>query len=586
MLLDKKKMSWKELSRLFPASAEDAEKARLLFIIFEKTGYLTGGDLSLQKCSKAVVIDFFYRLSLIRSVESPVKRRKKSSWIHKRDFAFLNHRSLLLINEFPLFSQLSILPSIRTGAIILAPFTKNRKKELNTVDSHSVIDDDYEDKELTAMGISVEEQFHLFIEAIHLLGKCLGYSLDYRVARFAVPVLRRSDLFRWIDTNSSISYMEMLTEHSQQTIIEAVRSIVENYLNQIKTKPDENDYNRIRELIIKEGFWTIPSCSDGSNQLPLYETKENSRMPRFLGGDDNLTSFKFYSSGKTTNTAAMDYYSTIYAKWCDDFSFDFVKFNGIEYADDENMRKADSPSLDLIKKVIKKTTGKISHTGIVGATVNNPEQFLTAGFNIVFFQDSGFPIDRIFMERNFNLNRSLLEINRKKRKQLSIAMQGEKITDDSLLWLENSCRRIFISRFISCFDSYRPKYELWNDTAGNKNLSDIPLYNMIENIFTRYRDIMRKGKIVKHYADESVAWWIVHHGANLLIPVVSLDNNNNDFPLKPIHIDYSEIVSSSRILSVLEYDFTSLSGNLFLCGDEKIHCEDLLFKKFRLFSIQ
>ena len=580
-----KKISWKDLSRLFPADADETDKARALFISYEKKGYLERGDLSLRFCSREIIIDFFYRLSLIRSVESPVHRKKKSSWIHERDFAYLNHRSLPFIDEFPFFAQLSVLPTIRASAVILAPFTSNRKKELNTVDSHSVLSEDFEDLELTEKKIFKEEQFHLLIEAFHLLGKCLGYSLDYRVDRFSVPVLRRPDLFRWIDTNSAETYRDILNEKNQKTIIEKVNSIVGEYLASIERKPDENDYNIIRKTLMQNGFWTVPSCKDNSDQLPNYEYAENNSFPTFLGGDKNLTSFKFLFSDNTVNQPALDYYSSLYIKWRDNFSFDFIKFRGIDYADDSKMRKADSPSLDMIKKVIKKTSGKISHTGIIGSLCSNPENLLSSGFNTVFYHDSSFEIDRSFMERNFNLYTYLLEINRKKRKQLSIILHGGEIGNGSSYQLENSCRRIFISRFISCFDSFRPKYEFWNDVGNKKNLADISVYNMIENIYTRYRDLVRKGEMVKHFSDEKVAWWIVRHGSNLLIPVVSLDNND-DMAVDSIQIDYSGIISSSKVLSVLEYDFTSSGGNLFLCGDEKIHCENLPYRKFCLFSIQ
>ncbi|MDA3812309.1 MAG: hypothetical protein PF518_18475 [Spirochaetaceae bacterium] len=589
-----KKINWKDISKIFPASKEEAEKARLLFISYEKKGYVESGAFSLQHCSKAVIIDFFYRLSLIRSIESPVYRKKKSSWILERDFAYLNHRSIPFIDEYPFFAQLSILPSIRASAIILAPFTSNRKKEINTVDSHSIICNDFQDRDLSDLGISKEDQFHFLIEAIHLLGKCIGYSLDYRVDRFSVPVLRRPDLFRWVDLSSTEPYRDMLTDRSQEIIIEKIRKIVSAHLGSLNSQPNDEDYENLRKKLMSEGLWTVPSCNENSDQLPYYELVENSSLPLFHGGDSNLTSFKFFNSNsssdslkpyRSVNNGTLDYYSSLYIKWRDNFSFDFIKFHGIDFADDEKMRKADSPTLDLIKKVIKKTTGKISHTGIIGSLSSNPEQMMISGFNSVFYHDSSFTLDRSFMERNFNLYTYLLDINRKKRKQLSIALHGGDVGSGSDMMLENSCRRLFISRFISCFDGFRPKYEVWDNSLTKRNLSDLPLYNKIEDIYTRYRDILRKGKIIKHYSDEQIAWWIVLHGSNLIIPVVSLDNNEESVPDELV-IDYSGIINSSRILSVLDYDFTSSAGNLFLCGDEKIYIEDLVYKKFRLFSVQ
>ncbi len=568
-----KRTSWKDLSKLFPANPDEIEKSRSLFIAFEKNGYLVSGDLSLQVHSKAVLIDFFYRLSLIRSSESPIRRKKKATWIHERDFCFFNHRDLKDLNDFPLFAQLAEFPCIRTSALILAPFTSNRKKELNTVDSHSLISGEFCDGELLSHNISIEEQFHLLIEAVHLLGKCIGYSLDYRVDRFAVVVLRRPDLFRWIDVNSTIPYSDMLEESNQRVIVSKINELIGASLRNLKTRPDDDNYNDMRKKLMEFGYWTVPSCRDNTDQLPFFEVDESSSFPLFRGGDDNLTSFKFLLSDKRSlYIPALDYYSSLYIKWRDSFSFDFIKFQGIDYADDEKMKSADSPSLDMIRKVIKKTMGKISHTGIVGSLCSNPENLQAAGFNSVFYSDSSFSVDHGFMERNFNLNTYLKDINRKKKKQLSILLHSGYQT-------ENINRRLFISRFLSCHDGYRPKYEIWSENT------DSPLYHMIENIYTRYRDIVRKGEIVRHYSDHSITWWIIRYGSNLLIPVVSLDNNERDLP-ESIEIDYSDLHHSNRVLSVLEYDFTTSGGDLFLCGDDKITCEDLNYKSFRLFSVQ
>lgn len=574
-----KRISWKDLSRLFPADPEETEKGRTLFISYEKNGYLDGGLLSPRSCSKPVIIDFFYRLSLIRSSESPILRKKKNSWMHGRDFAYLNHRSLPHIEEFPLFAQLSILPSMRVSAIIFAPFTSNRKKEINTVDSHSVICDDFCDDELLNKNISKEVQFHLLIEAVHLLGKCVGYSLDYRVDRFAVPVLRRPDLFNWIDVKSTVSYEDMLSDLYQKELVGKINSIVRSFLDELPSGPDEKDYERLRKKLKEEGYWTVPSCLNDSDRLPRYNPDESGPVPEFHGGDNNLTSFKFYlNPSGAVNSAALDYYSSLYIKWRDNFSFDFIKFHGIDYADDEKMRKADSPSLEMIRKIIKKTMGRISHTGIIGSLCINPENLLAAGVNAIFYHDSSFAVDHSFMERNFSLNSLMIEINRKKRRQLSIVLHGGLDPD-------SACRRIFVSRFLSCSDSYRPKYEIWDKRSGGTVLSETPLYHMIENTYTRYRNIVRKGEIVRHFCDETIAWWIVRYGSNLLIPLVSLDNHAEQVPDEVI-IDYSKIISSSRVLSVLEYDFTSSAGNLFLCGDDRIHCEILPYKSFRLFSVQ
>lgn len=138
-------------------------------------------------------------------------------------------------------------------------------------------------------------------------------------------------------------------------------------------------------------------------------------------------------------------------------------------------------------------------------------------------------------------------------------------------------RKVFLSRFLSTGKSAILKYE-------NEPL-DSDLYHMVENVFIRYRDIMHKGELVDSFVNEKCAWWIIRKGHNLLVPLISLENPDREAP-GVITIDYSEVNSTNRILTVLEYDFSSSGGDLFLCGDEKILCEDMDYGEIRLYSIQ
>ncbi|MBB6482085.1 hypothetical protein [Spirochaeta isovalerica] len=566
-----KKVSWKELSRMFPPTKDETERARTLFISFEKEGYLRGEDLSPRKNSKAVIIDFYNRLALMRSPESPVRRKKKADWMNERDYARFNHHDYADTESYPLFLQLSLIPSIRAGALILAPFTTNRKGELNTVDSHSRICELYSEKDLMERGFSPEDQFHLFIDAIHLLGKCVGYTLDYRMDRFAVAVMRRPELFRWIDRNSGIPYREMLTEENQQKITGKVNSLVNGFLRELNGSPADEDYDRLRSLLKDSGFWTVPSCLNGSAQLPFLHPEHIGPVPHFSGGVENLTSFKFHLSvhsdeslrpaGKH-NDVAVNYYGSLYIKWRDSFSFDLIKFSGIDYIDDEQKRSADSPDLDIVSKVISKTRGAISHTGVIGSVSTGNDNLAAAGFNVLFREAGDESPDRTYMDDFFRSSRY--------HSGLATALPVRFGTVDSL-------RRLFLSRFSGTGKNRIPKYEI--------NGQDSALYHRIENVYTRYRDVMKKGELEGFFVEDQVAWWIVKSGSNILIPVISLDNLQEAVPEK-INIDYSAVNHSSRILSVLEYDFNSSRGDLFLCGDDSILCENLPYRGFRLYSIQ
>jgi hypothetical protein len=566
-----KRISWKNLSRLFPPSPEESETARTRFISFEKNGYLRTEDLSPEKNSRAVIIDFYNRLSLIRSSDSPVRRKRKADWMKERDFARFDHGDLDSLEKHPLFLQLSVLPSVRAGALIFSPFTVNRKKELNTVDSHSLISRDFCDEELLRAGLSVDDQFHLFIEAIHLLGKCVGYTLDYRMDRFAVAVMRRPDMFRWIDRNSGIPYREMLLEENQSEITGKVNNLVRDFLGGLNRSPSEDDYENLRDRLKSAGLWTVPSCIDGSSQLPFLHPEGDGSVPRFSGGVDNLTSFKFHLSQSSSETLrpsgkhnedAVKYYSSLYIKWRDSFSFDLIKFGGIDFIDEEQKRNADCPDLSIVSKVIGRTRSSISHTGVIGSVSNGTDNYASAGFNVLFREAGDEKLDRVYMDSFFRSSRY--------HTGLTAALPVRLGNSDSL-------RRLFLSRFSDTEKRHISKYEIHRD--------DSDLYHRIENVYTRYRDLMGKGELEGFFVDESVAWWIIKSSNHLLIPVLSLDNPGNIVPPE-ILIDYSKVNRSSRVLSVLEYDFTSSGGDLFLCGDDSILCENLPYKGFRLYSVQ
>jgi len=567
----RKKVSWKDLSRLFPPSAEEAETARSLFIAFEKKGYLRREDLSPRIHGKAVIIDFYNRLALMRSPESPVRRKKKADWMAERDFARFNHRDFPGVENFPLFHQLSLLPSVRTSALVLVPFTSNRKGELNTVDSHSHICELYRDRELTERGFSPEDQFHLFIDAIHLLGKCVGYTLDYRMDRFAVAVMRRPELFRWIDRNSSIPYREMLLEENQRGITKKVNDLVNAFLGELNRSPSDSDYDLLRNRLKAAGLWTVPSCLDGSEQLPYFQKEGADPAPRFNGGVENLTSFKFHIAecheetlrpSGIQNDKAVYYYGSLYIKWRDSFSFDLIKLGGIDHIDNKQKRNADSPDLDIVSKVIERTRAAISHSGVIGSVSSGGYDLTPTGFNVLFREKGDESLDRSYMDAFFRSSRY--------HSSVAMALPVRFGREDSL-------RRLFLSRFSGTGKTRIPKYEL--------NGQDSDMYHRIENVFSRYRDMLKKGRQDGFFVDDFVAWWIIRSGSNLLIPVVSLDNPQETVPPE-IQIDYSAVNHSSRILSVLEYDFTSSRGDLFLCGNDRILCENLPYGGVRLYSIQ
>jgi hypothetical protein len=137
-------------------------------------------------------------------------------------------------------------------------------------------------------------------------------------------------------------------------------------------------------------------------------------------------------------------------------------------------------------------------------------------------------------------------------------------------------RTLFLTRFSGISLFRRPILQRGDLTE---------IQNRMEDIYQRYRVVLEKGTLLRVVADESYAWWIIQEKGRLLIPLIALDTHDGSKP-GPVRIDYSQITGRNRILSVVDYDFSSAQGSLFLSADHSLTIEDLKPGSFRLFSLQ
>ncbi|RKX82287.1 MAG: hypothetical protein DRP70_16620, partial [Spirochaetes bacterium] len=72
---------WKRLSRLFPADKAAAASAAELFREYESDGYLGRPVAEILTADLSVIVDFFRRVALMHSFESPILRRRDTRWM-------------------------------------------------------------------------------------------------------------------------------------------------------------------------------------------------------------------------------------------------------------------------------------------------------------------------------------------------------------------------------------------------------------------------------------------------------------------------------------------------------------------------
>ena len=120
----------------------------------------------------------YKKLSIIRSIDSPVKHRKNSNWMLENDYCSFNIRALNLVHENTgnFFDAMKLLPLIRPNIIHLCPFFDCHIGSLYAIDTIKIISDECIDMNMYNLGLTRENQLQIFIDSVHLLNKMVGFD--------------------------------------------------------------------------------------------------------------------------------------------------------------------------------------------------------------------------------------------------------------------------------------------------------------------------------------------------------------------------------------------------------------------------
>lgn len=266
-------------------------------------------------------------------------------------------------------------------------------------------------------------------------------------------------------------------------------------------------------------------------------------------------------------TGALSYFSRIFGGLQMQFALDFVY-----------LALPHDFSNDLVQRVysaIKEAEGCKRFTGYaleLSEKQNYPEE-PTEPVVLTNREKDRFPLDEESIHTWFHQLGNLFEKNKGRHVPVTqgILLAKNKNTDDSDL-----LRSLFLSRFSGVTLFRRP-------LVLQRDLTE--MQNRMEDIFQRYRVVLEKGELLRVVADETFAWWIINEKGRLLIPIMALNNPENKKPGK-VKIDYSSITGKNGILSVVDYDFSSSQGSLFLSADSTLTVTDLKPGSVRLFSLQ
>jgi len=184
-----------------------------------------------------------------------------------------------------------------------------------------------------------------------------------------------------------------------------------------------------------------------------------------------------------------------------------------------------------------------------------------------------------FIHRWFHSLGELFDLNRGRKVPFSrtVSLKSQEHRKEDLF-----ARMHFLARF-SGISRFRRPLLLEADPSGNVSGGSSETYNLIEDVYTRYRTVLEKGRLIQVVADESFAWWIISDRGRILIPLLALDHRGSG---EAVRIDYNDVAGKGKVLSVVEYDFTSSQGSLYLSADNSLTVTDLEPGTFRLFSLQ
>jgi hypothetical protein len=603
---------WKKLHQLLPAEGEDRERARKLFHDYQHRGYLVMTNRELLELPLRVIIDFFNRSCALHRGSSPVSRKHDARWMVESDICFFNIRGTGLgRGTGDLVRSAILLTNLRTDTVHLAPFTQNAGENVNSLLSHTHINEDLVNRNLLLQGVTAEDQLEGFIQAAHSLKIKVGMDLPLALSTEAEALVRRPDLFRWIKLNpvspyileQGHSFVNEIGKESQIHLGERIKSLVE------EKKKTGLPYAEIRSILKEEGYYPIPVNSERARGIPFFVTYDESEgTAQFTNSsqESKLTTFLFThplnEKERVENISGEDYFSRIFPLWQKKYNPDFIYFDSLAPSYEEDIPYNETPTPGQISHFIQNAREQKRYTGVMtSGTPDQLEILAQAGFNIILDRTSPVRQDRFYMEQLLNCESQLREFNKERKHSVSLLFPLGQLEQNSHTALQRVRRNHFLSRFLGCGPSRRGKYEAmgFNDGSSGfipslvkkRNLEwsesreHLLSYHYLEDIYSKERAFLDRGKIIHIHLDDRVFWWVIKSGKGLIVPLISVENNDM-LPPNRIDIDLDPFLSTHRAPSIMEYDFESPTGNLILFMGGSLPLERIPYRSFRLFTIK
>ena len=581
---------WKQLARVFPANESESERAAELFREYESSGYLERPAAELIGCAVPLIADFFRRVSLMHSPESPVRRRRDTRWMSEFDYTLVNIRAAGLPGCPGTFLRAAIfLTTVRTQAIITAPLTSGPKERLDYVGSHVIPREELVDAAAREAGFSADLQLAAFREAAHMLGLVIGCDLDYRVDPMAAVVLNRPEFFFWTKEGRFNP-----DEAAQDTLRQEVRERVKS----VKRTGAPHDPAVFSAALGVSGL--APRLSaDGSGRTPfaLRRSIEN-------------------GTGEHREAAAA-YWTRVFDPWRDRFGFDFLMLRGTRESraahesrsaggTSESREASDNmevPDLSLVRRAADaaRKAGVRRNIGVAAeGWAEDVESFGVHGVDLVIGDRAEDKADRQWFSDVFSLDDHLRRINLGRKLRFSVPISADPGERESRSRRERALIKRFVARFLGCGPSRRPLLETMGALEGAwgyaKSLEaaaslgwmpdaeDAARGRSIENVARDFREMTVNGERLERHLSERTAWWVLRSRRGLLIAVVSVENEDL-LPPEPLRIDYSAYLKEAEVMSVVEFDFREDRGMLRLSADTVIDAGPVPYRGFRLYAV-
>jgi len=562
---------WKRLARLFPAGDEASARAAELFREYESDGVLSRPTAQLVGLDLPVVADFFRRVSLMHSIESPILRRRDTRWMSEYDYTWVNIRAAGLEQKPGTFLSASMaLAALRTKGLILAPATRGAGEDLRALESHAVLRDELADRRAVDAGAGPELQMAAFCEAAHLLGLVLGYELDYRVDPLAAVVLNRPELFRWTKNGGYDP-----AEEVQDELRDEVRSRVAS-VRKAGAPAQREVFAGALDVV---GLAARPA-EDGSGRTPLALR---------LGGP-----------GSEHREEAVAYWGRVFDHWRDRYGFDFLVLRGSGGAEAES---GESPDRSLVRKAADaaRKAGVRRNIGVAAeGGAFDVESYGVQGVDLVLEDGSEDKADYAWFERTFALDEKLRRVNLGRKLRFSVPLEVNPGEVESRPRRERALIKRFVARFLGTGPSRRPLLETMGALEGAwgfegsisraaslgwmPDAGDAAKARRLEAVAEEYRDMRDGGERLDKHLGARSAWWVIRSRRGLLIAVVSVENEDL-LPPEPLRIDYAAYLKDNESMTVLEYDFQEDRGLLQLSSDTLIDIEGVPYRGFRLYSV-